>query len=151
MIQILFVCTGNICRSPTAEGVFRHMAREAGLESAFFIDSAGTGAHHAGEGPDPRAVRTARKHGVSLDGIIARGLEAGDFLKFDHIYAMDCGHLREITRRAPKDARAAVSMFIEGTDVPDPWYGGEQDFEHAYALISRGARDILEKLKEGRP
>jgi protein-tyrosine phosphatase len=147
MIKVLFVCTGNICRSPTAEGVFRHLTDKAGLKDAFHIDSAGTYSGHIGEPPDARAIRTAKKNGVSLEGQKARALKAADFSDFEYIYAMDGGHLDEMLQRAPKSPRARIAMFMDD-DVPDPWYGNERDFEHAYALILSGAGAILDTLRE---
>lgn len=148
MIKVLFVCTGNICRSPTAEGVFRHLAEQADLEGAFFIDSAGTSSGHVGQAPDARAIRVAEKHGVALTGQKARNLDPSDFGAFDHIYAMDGGHLAALKKRAPGGARAELRMFLDGADVPDPWYGDERDFEHAYALIRSGAESLLAKLRK---
>ena len=148
MISVLFVCTGNICRSPTAEGVFRHLAAKAGLEDAFFIDSAGTSSGHVGEGPDARAVKVAKRHGVDLGAQKARSLADGDFDRFDYIYALDGGHFREIAGRAPDDAHAEIRLFLGKGDVPDPWYGDEKDFERAYGLIAAGAAAIMDKLKE---
>lgn len=149
MIKLLFVCTGNICRSPTAEGVFRHMVAEAGLEKAFHVDSAGTDSYHEGEKPDARSIKVAKKRGVALDGIRARGLSEKDFTEFDRIFAMDGGHFSVIMALSPKSPRARVEMFLEdGADVPDPWYGTERDFESVYTLIENGARALLKKLKE---
>jgi len=145
----LFVCTGNICRSPTAEGVFRHLAEQAGLGDRFAVDSAGTTAGHVGEAPDDRAVRTAAARGVDLSALAARQVRASDFHDFDHIYAMDGGHLRRLKALAPDEGGARLAMFIAGVDVPDPWYGGTADFETAYDLIARGAADLLGGLKEG--
>ncbi len=153
MIRILFVCTGNICRSPTAEGVFRHLATAAGLENWFYIDSAGTDAHHKGESPDPRAIKVANSNGISLDGIRSRPLRAEDFAAFDYIYAMDSGHLFEISERAPQDRTMRIEMFLSALDdedrldVPDPWYGDITDFQHSFALINEGAQALLKRLQ----
>jgi protein-tyrosine phosphatase len=148
MIKVLFVCTGNICRSPTAEGVFRHMVKEAGLEKSFEIDSAGTNSGHIGQPPDGRAIATAKRHGISLEGQRARGLADSDFATFDYIYALDNGHLHEMQRRAPHDSSAQLLMFIEDQDVPDPWYGGSSDFEYAFGLIFDGCANILKQMRQ---
>ncbi len=148
MIKLLFVCTGNICRSPTAEGVFRHMAEAAGLGKAFHVDSAGTDSYHDGEKPDGRSIKVAKKNGVTLDGIRARRLTEKDFTDMDRIFAMDGGHLFEIRNRAPHPCPAKIEMFLDdGRDIPDPWYGTEKDFESVYALIEGGAAALLQRLK----
>lgn len=149
LIKLLFVCTGNICRSPTAEGVFRHLAAQAGLEKVFHIDSAGTDSYHVGEQPDERAMKVAAARGVALESLRARRFAANDFSDFDHILAMDRSHLRALRDRAPDPCRARVAMFLaNGADVPDPWYGTEKDFESVYLLIEGGARMLLEKLRK---
>jgi protein-tyrosine phosphatase len=147
LIGTLFVCTGNICRSPTAEGVFRHLVAQAGLQDNFRIDSAGTTASHRGEPPDDRARRVASSRGVSLKGLKARAITAADFKDFDYIYAMDSGHFDHLTAMAPGDASAVIVMFIDGQDVPDPWYGAEKDFEDVFALIEKGAANVLAALR----
>ena len=148
MIKVLFVCTGNICRSPTAEAVFRALTEKEGLGGRFHVDSAGTEAqHHAGEAPDPRAIRVARRNGVDLGGA-ARRVEEGDFFGFDYIFAMDGGHLDALRRRRPADATAKIAPFLPAGDVPDPWYGGEKDFESVFALVHDGSRTILDHIKK---
>ena len=158
MYRVLFVCTGNICRSPTAEGVFRHQVREAGLEHAIATDSVGLGGWHVGEPPDARAVGAARRRGIDLSDIRARQLTAGDFTRFDLLLAMDRGHYRDLSRRCPADRADRVRMFLEAapgetapggiaTDVPDPYYGAAADFEHALDLIEAGARGWIERLR----
>lgn len=153
-LRVLFVCTGNICRSPTAEGVFRHLAHAEGVGASFVVASAGTDGYHAGEKPDPRAIKVARTHGVAIDHLKARAIEQDDFFSFDYIYAMDGGHLYEMQQRAPQNYTAKIAMFLSATDdiiemdVPDPWYGSEDDFKNAYDLIDRGARALLRKLRQ---
>jgi len=148
-LRVLFVCTGNICRSPTAEGVFRHLASASGLEAAFHIDSAGTEDYHEGEPPDARTVKKALEKGVDLSRQRARQVKAADFADFDYIYAMDSGHHRILTKRAPETAREKIIMFrADGEDVPDPWYGTEADFENVYALVHENAGALLKKLRE---
>ncbi|MEZ0262079.1 MAG: low molecular weight protein-tyrosine-phosphatase [Alphaproteobacteria bacterium] len=148
-LRVLFVCTGNICRSPTAEGVFRHLAAEAGLNDAFHIESAGTEDYHEGEPPDHRTVKKALEKGVDLSRQRARQVKDADFSGFDYIYAMDSGHHRILTKRAPKASKAKLSMFrADGEDVPDPWYGTEKDFENVYVLVHENAGALLKKLRE---
>jgi protein-tyrosine phosphatase len=159
LTRILFVCLGNICRSPTAEGVMRAAVREAGLEQRIEIDSAGTGAWHVGEPPDERSTAAARQRGIELAGE-GRQFERGDFERFDLILAMDESNRRELLRIAPDDdARAKVRLFREfdrasdggDLDVPDPYFGGEQGFEHVLDLVEAAARGLLDWLRaEGR-
>ena len=148
MISVLFVCTGNICRSPTAEGVFRQLVEDAGLEDEFTIASAGTESYHIGDPPDARAVRMASKYGVSLAGQKARHLSAKDYAAFDYIFAMDNGHFTIINTRAPRNAHAKIAMFLESGEVPDPWYGGEADFEHVYKLVRDRCESLLEQIRK---
>lgn len=153
MIKVLFVCTGNICRSPTAEGVFRHLVQAEDLAAQFHIDSAGTDSYHVGDAPDKRAVKVASQHGVSLTGLKARALKVTDFNDFDYLYAMDGGHLFELQQRAPAGSSAQLELFMTAAntsqnDVPDPWYGTEQDFENVFALVQQGADAILQKIRQ---
>lgn len=153
MIRVLFVCTGNICRSPTAEGVFRHLVSTAGLQEKFHIDSAGIDSYHVGERPDKRAIKIAQQHGVMLDDQRARGVRAEDFSDFDHIYVMDGGHLFDMQRQAPVGAAHKVELFLAAAglgdaDVSDPWYGTDADFEKVFDMVDEGARALLHKIKE---
>lgn len=150
---VLFVCTGNICRSPTAEGVFRHHVREAGLEKHFRIDSAGTTGYHIGEPPDSRSLSVALERGVMMDDLRARQLARSDFHEFDLMLAMDGGHMDAMRRMVATGSRARLSMFLdflpdaERADVPDPYYGGHRDFLHVFELADRGARALLSHLR----
>jgi protein-tyrosine phosphatase len=153
--RVLFVCMGNICRSPTAEGVLRRLVRDEGLEGEVEIDSAGTGGWHVGESPDTRAAEAARRRGIELDGS-ARQFAAADFDRFDLILAMDTENRRELERIAPDDeARSKVRLFREfdpasnggDLDVPDPYFGGEQGFEHVLDLTEAAARGLLDELR----
>jgi protein-tyrosine phosphatase len=143
--SVLFVCTGNICRSPTAEGVLRHLAQEDGIELR--IESAGTGDWHVGSPPDERAQRHAKGRGYDLSAQRARQVRASDFEEFDLILAMDRGHLRALERMAPPDARRKVRLFIAGRDVPDPYYGGAHGFEHVLDLVEAACRELMQELK----
>jgi protein-tyrosine phosphatase len=155
MTRILFVCLGNICRSPTAEGVMRSVVREEGLEDRIEIDSAGTGNWHVGSPPDERATEAAARRGIELDGA-ARQFTAADFERYDLILAMDESNRRELLRLAPdEDGRAKVRMFREfdpasdggDLDVPDPYYGGEQGFEDVLDLVGAAAHGLLDSLR----
>lgn len=151
-VSVLFVCTGNICRSPTAEGVFRAYVEKRGLRDYFHIDSAGTGGWHIGNGPDPRSVATALARGIDIAALRARQLEVDDFTRFHHLIALDNTHLDFMTRMKPTNAIARLSLLMahepsgQWVDVPDPYYGGQKDFDHAYDLIARGAQGLLDVL-----
>lgn len=145
-MKILYVCTGNICRSPLGEGITRHLAREMGLDIT--TASAGTHGYHVGEPPDRRSSEVARRHGVSLQGQKARAVSLNDFDDFDLILAMDRGHLRHLEAMAPSGSRAKVALFMAHTmetdeDVPDPYYGQLDDFEEVYQMVLSGVRRLL--------
>lgn len=154
MIRVLFVCLGNICRSPTAEGVFRHQLREAGLEELVDVESAGTHAFHTGEKADSRSVRAAARRGYDLSRHRARPVEARDFVEFDYVLAMDRENLRNLESVAARSRGVArVGMFLEfaadsGFDeVPDPYSRGEEGFEIVLDLIEEAGRGLLEHLR----
>ena len=142
---VLFVCTGNICRSPTAEGVLRHLAEKEGIELR--IESAGTGDWHVGSPPDERAQKHAKGRGYDLSAQRARQVRPSDFEEFDLILAMDRGHLRALERMAPPEARHKLRLFIADRDVPDPYYGGPHGFEHVLDLVEAACHDLLRELK----
>ena len=150
--SVLFVCLGNICRSPLAEGVFRNLVQEPGLEGDFEIDSAGTGAWHVGEPPDRRSASVAAAHGIELDGT-ARQLEAEDLRDFDYVIAMDRDNLRAIERtRDRASGDAAVHLLREfdprgGEEVPDPYYGGPGGFENVFQMVRRSCQALLDHLR----
>jgi protein-tyrosine phosphatase len=145
--RILFVCMGNICRSPTAEGVMRRLVREHGLEDRIEIDSAGTGGWHVGEPPDERATDAARRRDIELDGA-ARRFEPADFDRFDLVLAMDGRNRRELLEMAPDDeARAKVRLLVADADVPDPYYGGDRGFETVLDMVEAGCRELLDELR----
>jgi len=151
--SVLFVCLGNICRSPLAEGIFRKLVSEAGLETRFDIDSAGTGAWHVGERPDARAEMVANQHGVHLASR-ARQISEDDLRHFDWIIAMDRENLRNIERMADAIGSDAEIRLLrdfdeEGTgdEVPDPYYGGASGFENVFEMVHRSCLTLLERLK----
>lgn len=155
MTRVLFVCLGNICRSPLAEGVFRHYVRKTGLEEHIEIDSAGTGSWHVGEPPDRRMRQTAAQHGISLDGQRARQFAKEDLEAYDHILAMDKENLQDILYLDDDDAFGhKVRLFREfdpepgDFQVPDPYYGGSQGFENVFQIVDRTARTLLHRLVE---
>lgn len=146
-IGVLFVCMGNICRSPTAEGVFRHLA-EARSFGALRIDSAGTHAYHAAEPPDSRAQTAALARGVDLSGQRARAVRDQDYFDFNYILAMDEDNLRALKERRPENATATLRLFLEFSnsedgDVPDPYYGGLNGFERVLDLVEDASTGLL--------
>lgn len=153
-IRILFVCLGNICRSPTAEGVLRHMAAKETPQLALEIDSAGTADYHIGAPPDPRSQRAALRRGIDISGLRARQIAVQDFTRFDLILAMDQENLRELQALRPPNAHAIVKLFLEyasGTakrDVPDPYYGDAAAFEQVLDLTTAASRGLLTALQE---
>ena len=149
--SVLFVCMGNICRSPTAEGVFRHHANEAGLSDRVFIDSAGTHAYHVGEPPDRRAVAAAERRGVSLQDLQARRVSDEDFDRFDYIIAMDEDNVARLQEQGSPEHHSKVRLFLEFSssgeqEVPDPYYGGAAGFERVLDLVEDASRGLLETL-----
>ena len=155
-MKILFVCLGNICRSPTAEGVMRHLVRAEGLEDRIEIESAGTGGWHVGAPPDERATAAARRRDIVLEGA-ARKVTAEDFDRFDLILAMDEENRRELLRLAPdEEGRRKVRLLREfdprshgapDLDVPDPYYGGEKGFDRVLDLVEAATRGLLDELR----
>jgi protein-tyrosine phosphatase len=151
-MRILFVCMGNICRSPTAEGVMRRLLEEEGLDIE--IDSAGTGGWHAGEPPDERATVAARRRGVTLEGA-ARQVRPEDFRRFDLLIALDRSNLRELLARAPdEEAAEKVRLLREfdpaadgDLDVPDPYYGGDRGFETVLDMVEASCRGLIDELR----
>ena len=150
--SVLFVCLGNICRSPLAEGVFRHLVAEAGLADRFVVDSAGTGAWHEGERADPRSIQVAAAHGVTLDGR-ARQIREEDVRTFDVVVAMDRDNLavlQEVSSAAGGTARLhllrAFDPTADGDEVPDPYYGGPQGFEKVYRMVHAACEGLLREL-----
>lgn len=153
-VRVLFVCTGNICRSPTAEGVFRHLVEAEKLQQRVLVDSAGTHGYHVGEGADRRSVLTAAGRGYDLSKLRARQLSSADFDNFDYLLAMDRGHRSILNRIATGEHRHKIAMFLDfsrkytGQDVPDPYFGGGQGFERVLDLIEDGATGLLVDVKK---
>lgn len=150
MPSILFVCLGNICRSPMAEGALRAEAARLGLE--LIVDSAGTGDWHVGQAPDARAQRTARRHGVEIGGLRARQVTAADFHRFDHIIALDHRNLTDLERLRPDDGTATLSLLLDhvpgrrGQAVTDPWFGDEAGFDVTWAEVTAAARGLVARF-----
>ncbi|GAA0623308.1 low molecular weight protein-tyrosine-phosphatase [Brevundimonas kwangchunensis] len=150
MPSILFVCLGNICRSPLAEAALREEARRRRLD--LIVDSAGTGNWHAGEPPDPRAVATAARNGVDITALRARQVTRADFRRFDHIVALDLDNLKDLRKLAPADATARLSLLLdhvpgrEGQGVVDPWFGDEAGFDVTWAEVTDAARGLVDQL-----
>lgn len=151
MTAILFVCLGNICRSPLAEGVLRHKVARAGLDTAFTIDSAGCGGWHAGRKPDPRSIAVAAKNGIAIDDQRARQLTAADFKRFDLILGMDHSNVHHVMQLQSPYSKARVALYLdealgERRDVPDPYTGTIDDFEHVFELCDRASDALVAKL-----
>ncbi len=148
--SVLFVCLGNICRSPLAEAAFRDAAMRAGM--AVTVDSAGTGDWHVGQPPDRRARAEAASHGIDISAYRARQVAAEDFARFTHICALDSANLADLRALAPAGASARLALLLDyvpgqkGTSVPDPYHGGPQDFAECWRLVSLGAKALVEVL-----
>ena len=149
-MRVLMVCTGNICRSPSAAAVFDYLAKDMQLGTDVRADSCGLHSYHVGERPDSRAVAAATSRGISVPTTPARQIQTEDFATFDLILAMDRGHLSELNRRCPPAHAHKLRLFLEAVpetaDVPDPFYGRAQDFAHALDLIEAGARAWLTEI-----
>jgi len=150
---VLFVCLGNICRSPTAEGVLRAIAAREYPGLILDVDSAGTADYHVGEPPDRRTIAAAKQRGYDLAGLRARQVQRGDFTRFEYVLAMDRANLASLERLRPEVANAQLGLFLEfapdsGLEVPDPYYGGVEDFERVLDLCESGARGLLDRLSK---
>ncbi|AIV61570.1 low molecular weight protein-tyrosine-phosphatase [Burkholderia pseudomallei] len=153
-VAICFVCLGNICRSPTAEGVMRHQVAAAGLDGAIEIDSAGTGDWHVGEAPDARAQQAARARGYDLSALRARQIGDADFERFDLMLAMDGANLAALRKRCPPQYRGKVRLLMEfagdgsAGDIADPYFGGARGFEQMLDQCEAACRGLLDSLRE---
>ena len=153
MVNVLFVCLGNICRSPTAEGVFRHLVENEGLADAVHVDSAGTGAWHIGDAPDARAQAAARGRGVDLSRQRARQVAAGDFQRFDYVIAMDRSNLASLQTLARPETRDRIRLFLDFApelgqrEVPDPYYGGADGFDIVLDMVEAASRGLLDDIR----
>jgi protein-tyrosine phosphatase len=151
-VRVLMVCTGNICRSPTAEGVLRVKAAQAGLGERIEVASAGMADYHIGQAPDRRSQAHARRRGYDLACLRARQVCDADFQEFDWLLAMDRGHLRELQDMAPEGAKAQMALLLDftpdhaGRDVPDPYYGAAEGFERVLDLVEAGCEGLLQAL-----
>jgi protein-tyrosine phosphatase len=150
-IKVLFVCLGNICRSPTAEGVFRHLVEKAGLSDRILIDSAGTGEWHIGSPPDARACRAAAGRGYDLTALRARQVSRTDFSEFDYVLAMDDENVRALKRISPHEHAHKIRLFTEfgsfgASAVPDPYAGGSKGFELVLDLVEDAAQGFLRHI-----
>lgn len=153
MKKILFVCTGNICRSSTAEAILRHIVKEQGHEHEFIIDSCGTHGYHVGEPSDLRAVKAAQLRGINMDDIRARQISSDDFQEFDYIIAMDRGHESILKNIALQEHHNKISLFLDHStqktiDVPDPYYGDIQGFEEVLDVLEEGMGGLLRFVQE---
>ncbi len=153
-VRVLFVCMGNICRSPTAEGVFRKLHRELAPAFDIEVDSAGTHAYHLGDAPDPRSQAAALQRGVDISGHRGRQATSRDFHDFDYVIAMDSDNLRHLQALRPKtDAKAELNLLLDYADagirdVPDPYYGGSGGFERVLDLVEQGGRGLLAHIRK---
>jgi protein-tyrosine phosphatase len=151
--RVLFVCLGNICRSPLAEAAFRREAERLGLEVE--VDSAGTGDWHIGYPPDPRAAAVASRNGIDIGHLRARQVTADDFRRFDHIVALDADNLRDLERLKPEDGKARLSLLLDhvegrrGQAVADPYYRDDSHFDSAWDEVSAGARGLARSIAGG--
>ena len=155
MVKVLFVCLGNICRSPLAEGIFKQLVKEEGLEHRIAVDSAGTSGWHIDEPPDPRTIEVAQKNGVEIDHYGKKAM-ARDFERFDYIIAMDSSNYEDLEMLRGHSPNGRAQLFLmrdfddigKGEDVPDPYYGGPDGFDHVFELLERSSRNLLEKIKK---
>lgn len=156
--RILMVCTGNICRSPTAEGVLRAKLQQAGLHTAFVVDSAGTQGYHTAEPPDPRAVRAAAARGYDISRLRARPMRPDDFARHAWVFAMDRGHMDWLRKRQPAGSAAQCALLMPlalrqsgAQEVPDPYYGGPAGFEHVLDLVEDACDGVVQRLQQRLP
>jgi len=153
-VGVVFICMGNICRSPTAEAVFRHYVESAGMSEQILIDSAGTHDYHVGDKPDTRAQRAAEQRGYYMSKLRGRQVVEGDFLRFDYVLAMDKANLAILQRINPPDSESQLGLFLEYArhhserEVPDPYYGGADGFERVLDMVEDAAQGLLEEIRQ---
>ena len=153
-IKVLFVCMGNICRSPTAEGVFRHLVQQEGHSDWIITDSAGTHSYHVGSQPDHRSQQTALARGINLSDLRARKAVVNDFHEFDYVLAMDDDNFEILREICPVGDEEKLSLFLDfskdfsESQVPDPYYGGDQGFDHVFDLVESASRGLLDDIKK---
>lgn len=154
MVKVLFVCMGNICRSPTAHGVFRALVENEGLSQAIEIDSAGTHAYHVGSAPDRRAQATAQERGIDISDLLARRVEPDDFDLFDFVVAMDQDNYMSLSEICPDQHVDKIYMFMDFADhmrtreVPDPYYGGPSGFDRVFDLVEAASEGLLQEIRQ---
>ena len=154
MVKVIFVCMGNICRSPTAEAVFRHQVEQAGLAEQILIDSAGTHDYHIGDAPDARTQRAAKLRGYDMSQLRGRQVVAGDFYRFDYVLAMDEANLDFLKRLRPRDAQSHLGLFLQFAErqtereVPDPYFGGADGFERVLDMVEDAAAGLLKHIRQ---
>ncbi len=154
MVKVLFVCMGNICRSPTAEGTFRHIVEQGGLSDEFHIDSAGTIDFHIGDPPDVRAQETALRYGVDITRLRARQVNSNDFHIFDYVLAMDRENFQGLNQICPEGRGNRLHMFCDFhpdasiREVPDPYYGGTRGFDTVFDLVMKASKGLLEHIQK---
>lgn len=152
IVRVLFVCMGNICRSPTAHGVFKQLVQRQGFTDAIVVDSAGTHAYHLGDPPDKRAQKAAERRGVDLTGLRARRIQPEDYQDFDYILAMDKENLRYLESHCPDAHTHKLRLLLSyaeklfDSEVPDPYYGGPQGFEHVLDLVEASCEGLLKHI-----
>jgi len=157
VVKVLFVCLGNICRSPTAHGVFRGLVEQRGMEHVILVDSGGTGDWHVGHPPDSRAAQEARSRGYDLSDLRARQVKPEDFCEFDYILAMDHENLANLQAMRPTTSSAQLALFLsfapdeDGLEVPDPYYGGDEGFSRVFDMIERASEGLLQEICSARP
>ena len=151
-IKVMFICMGNICRSPTAHGVFRKIVQDEGYADEIYIESSGTHAYHVGESPDQRAQKTALQRGIDLSDLRAQKVRASDFENFDYLLAMDADNYAILASNCPAEHKQKLHMFLDFAndvnqrDVPDPYYGGASGFDYVFDLVEAGSRGLLKDI-----